>query len=144
MTKTAAVHERLSRREEIKGSSNRSFGLVFAAAFGLVGAWPLTGGGEVRWWAVGLAVAFLAVAAARPALLAPLNRLWTAFGLLLHKVVNPVVMGLLFYTTVTPIGVLMRLVGKNPLALRREPAAETYWRRREPPGPPPDSMRHQF
>ena len=142
MQQNAAVHERLSRREETKGSSNRSFGLVFATVFAAIALWPLTGGEAARGWALAVAVAFLALALTRPGWLAPLNRLWTAFGRLLHGVVNPLVMGLLFYLTVTPMGVLMRLLGKNPLDLRRDPGAASYWRRREPPAP--DSMRHQF
>ena len=80
---------------------------------------------------------FLVVAVAAPRLLAPLNRLWYRFGLLLHRIVNPVVMGLLFYATVTPIALVMRLVGKDPLHRAFDPQARTYWIERSPPGPKP-------
>jgi predicted membrane metal-binding protein len=144
MTGRQGFHEDLDRGHEVKGSSERSFGLVFAAVFAVVALWPLLKGGEARGWAGLLALLFLAAALLRPRLLAPLNRLWFRFGLLLHKVVNPLVMGLLFFLTVTPIALLMRGLGKDPLRLRFDPAAESYWIPRQPPGPAPDSMRHQF
>jgi hypothetical protein len=79
-----------------------------------------------------------------PAALRPLNRLWLRFGLLLYRVVNPVVMALVFYSTMVPIGLAMRLCGKDPLRLRREPDAASYWLEREPPGPLPATMKNQF
>ena len=113
-----ATHERLVREEEIRGSSNRALGLVFAAVFTIIGLWPLVYTTGVRLWALAAAVGFLAIAVVRPALLAPLNRLWTRLGLLLHAVVNPVVMGLLFYLMITPTGYVMRWLGKDHLNLR--------------------------
>jgi hypothetical protein len=77
-------------------------------------------------------------------LLRPFNRLWFRFGLLLSRVVNPLVMGLLFYFTVTPIGLIMRALGKDPLRLRFDRGARTYWIDRQPPGPEPETMRQQF
>jgi hypothetical protein len=91
-----------------------------------------------------IAAGFLAVALVRPSLLSPLNRLWFMFGLLLHKIVTPVIMGLIFFLTVTPTGLIMRLSGRDPLRLRRDPEAKTYWIEREPPGPDPETMRNQF
>jgi len=76
--------------------------------------------------------------------LRPLNRLWLRFGLLLHAVMNPLIMGLLFYGTVMPIGLLMRLFGKDPLNLKRDAQASSYWIMRTPPGPAPDTMSNQF
>ena len=76
-------------------------------------------------------------------MLHPLNRLWMRFGLLLHKVINPIVMGLLFYGTILPTGLVMRLRGKDLLRLKREPGAESYWIARTP-GPAPETMRDQF
>jgi hypothetical protein len=66
------------------------------------------------------------------------------FGLLLHAVVNPIVMALLFFTTVTPIALILRAQGKDPLRLRRDPDARSYWIERRPPGPMPDTMPRQF
>ena len=95
------------------------------------------------WWlAIGLVLILLAVV--WPAALAPLNRLWLKFGLLLHKFVNPIVMTLLYVSTIVPIGVLMRLSGKDPLRLKPSPDAESYWIVRDPRGARPEDMKNQF
>ena len=138
------AHEQLDREQVIEGSSDRTFGFVFAVFFLVIAAWPLLRGDAPRWWAVAVAVAFAVVAAWKPMLLAGLNRWWMKLGLLLGRLVSPIALGLLFYLTITPIGLLMRLTGKDPLRLKRDPAATSYWRHREPPGPRPDSMTHQF
>jgi hypothetical protein len=138
------MHENLAREYDTGGGSDKSFGIVFAVVFLIVSLLPLLHGGSPRLWALALAAAFLIVALTRPGLLAPLNRLWTKFGLLLHKVVNPLVMGLLFFATVTPIGLLMRLFGKDPLRLKIDRQAESYWIDRVPPGPSPESIKNQF
>ena len=138
------THEDLTPKSEIKGASDRSFGLVFTAAFALMGVWPLLHGRPVRSWALGISAGFLAVTLARASLLHPLNRIWTRFGLLLHHIVNPIVTGLVFFLVVSPIAFLFRLRGKDPLRLRKDPDAESYWIHRRPPGPSPDSMINQF
>jgi predicted membrane metal-binding protein len=139
-----AIHERLSDDEHIQASSDRVFGFVFAVVFCLIGLWPLLSDGSVRWWAVAAAVVLFGVAMARPTLLAPFNRLWTRFGLLLNKITNPLIMGLLFYGIITPFGLIMRWAGKDPLRLRFDPSAESYWIEREPPGPAPETIKNQF
>ena len=139
-----STHENLARKHEIKGSSDRSFGYVFAAFFAIVGLWPLLHGETPRLWSLAIAAAFLVVALVRPALLAKPNRWWMQFGLLLARVVNPLVMGLVFYLTVFPTGAIMRLLGKDPLRLKRDPAAKSYWIERTPPGPAPETMSQQF
>jgi predicted membrane metal-binding protein len=133
-----------SRHEEIKSSSNRGFGLVIATFFAIVALWPLLRAEPVRWWALGVAAAFAVAALLWAAALAPLNALWTRLGLLLYKVVSPVVLGLLFYVTVTPIALMMRVLGKDPLRLRRDQHAASYWLERTPPGPSAESMKNQF
>jgi predicted membrane metal-binding protein len=140
------MHEDFTRTETVKGSSDRSFGFVMAAFFALLALFPLLHGplSSIRWWALVVAAAFLALALLWPAPLRPLNRAWLKLGLLLSKIVSPIVMMVLFYATVTPIGVLMRWAGKDPLRLRRDPAATSYWIPREPPGPAPNSMKQQF
>lgn len=138
------THEDFSCKAEVKVGSDRSFGLVFAALFALVALAPLLHRHEPRLWALGPAAAFAVAALAAPRLLRPLNLLWFRFGLLLHHVVTPVVMGLLFFVAVTPVGVAMRLTGKDPLRLRRAGSAASYWIPRQPPGPDPASMKHQF
>jgi len=138
------AHEDLTREQDIEGSSDRSFGVVFAVVFLLIAGWPLWHGEGLRWWAAGVAAAFALIAAVRPALLARLNRQWMKLGLLLGKVVSPIALGLLFYGGITPIGVVLRLAGKDPLRLKFDRGADSYWIRREPPGPRPDSMTNQF
>ncbi len=132
------------RRPEVKTSSNRSFGIVFAVVFAIVALWPLIGGGAARAWAAAIAGAFLAVALARPSALAPLNRAWTAFGSVLHRITNPLIMGLVFYGAVAPTALIMRALGKDPLRRRFDRDATSYWIERTPPGPEPDSMKRQF
>ena len=105
---------------------------------------PRLQGGSIRLWAVAASGAMLLVATFAPAALRPFNRLWTRFGLLLHRVVGPVALAILFFCVVTPTGLLMRLFGKDPLRLRRDPDAASYWVMRTPPGPDADSLRHQF
>lgn len=138
------THESFAREEEVKGSSEKAFGIVFAVVFLIIGLLPLLHGNPLRWWSLGVAAVFLALAFAAPKTLAPLNRLWMKFGLLLHAVVNPVVMAFLFFSTVTPIALILRVLGKDPLHLRLDPDARTYWIDRTPPGPAPDTMPRQF
>jgi hypothetical protein len=140
----AELHESFVREDDNRPGSDRSFGLVIGGALGAIGLLPLLRGHGARWWSLGLAAAFLLVSATRPAFLGPLNRLWHRLGLLLHAVVSPVVLGLLFFSTVTPIGLLMRALGKDLLRLRLDRDAPTYWIERRPPGPGPDSMPRQF
>ncbi len=140
-----STHERIGREERVVGSSDRAFGFVFAGLFALLTLLKLWRGWTAWGWVfLVLALAFAAAAAAAPGILAPLNRLWLKLGLVLHKVVTPIVMGLLFYGVVTPMGVAMRLMGKEFLRLKRDPDAKTYWIERDPPGPPGDTMKNQF
>jgi hypothetical protein len=139
-----SLPESFDREEPVKGSSNRSFGLVFTALFLIIGLAPLLHGRGPRYWSLVISAAFLAVTLIRPDLLQPLNTLWTKFGLLLHKIVNPIVMGLLFFLILTPFGTALRLMGKDPLSRRFDPAASSYWIPRQPPGPPPGTMTQQF
>jgi saxitoxin biosynthesis operon SxtJ-like protein len=143
-TRSALVHERLAGEETVHGSSDRAFGFVAASALGLVGLAPLVHGRPVRWPCLAAAIVVAALAQGYPRALAPANRLWLRLGLLLHAAVNPVVMGILFYTTLTPMGLAMRLLGKDPLRLRLDREAGSYWIPRRPPGPSPDTMRRQF
>jgi hypothetical protein len=138
------AHEDLEREENLEGSSDRVFGLVFSGAFLVIAAWPLLYKQSPRWWAGGIAVIFLLVALAKPALLAGLNRQWMKLGLLLGKIVSPIALGILFYGVITPLGVILRLSGKDPLRLKYDASGDSYWIPRKPPGPPPDSMTNQF
>lgn len=120
--------------------------MVIAAALLIVSFAPLLyePRAAVRWWALGASLLFLALARFWATPLKPFNRLWTVLGLLLYRVVSPLALALLFYFAVVPVGVLMRALGKDPLRLRRDAHAVSYWIPRDPPGPPPQSMKNQF
>ena len=107
--------------------SERSFGLVFAAVFAILAAWPLIHGAGPRWWALGVALGFAVAGFLAPAVLRPLNRLWFRFGLLLGRIVGPVVMGLIFFVAVTPTALIFKLLGKDPLRLKADASAKSYW-----------------
>jgi predicted membrane metal-binding protein len=135
-----ATTDPLSSHRKVAPGSERAFGLVFAVVFALVGLFPLVHGGAVRWWALAVALAFVAAAYLAPRILRPFNRLWFHFGLLLHAVVNPVIMFVIYYGAVVPMGLVIRARGKDLLRLKHDKAAASYWIKREPPG----SMTKQF
>lgn len=139
-----SAHEDFSRHEAPAGSSERSFGIVFTVVFAAIGAFQVWHG--VLWglaWFAAAALVLL-VALVRPELLAPFNRLWYRFGLLLHKIVSPIILGILFFLVVTPTGLLQRALGKDLLRLKRDPGAASYWIERDTPGPLPETMKNQF
>ena len=140
----ATGHEDFSRTHEVKASSPRGFGWVFTAVFLLVGVWPLLHRGPLRLWALVLAALIMGITLVAPALLAWPNRLWQRFGLLLNRIISPIALAILFFGVVTPIGVLRRVFGSDSLRLRRDDRLQSYWINRDPPGPKPDSLNHQF
>lgn len=144
MADRQGFHENFGREEKIKGSSDRGFGLVFAAFFTIVAGIKLWHGNALWPWWLGAAALVLAVVLLRPGLLAPFNRLWTKLGLLLFRVVSPVTMGLLFFITITPIGFLVRAGNKDLLHRRFDRQVASYWIPRQPPGPAPETMKNQF
>lgn len=144
MRKSDGAHESYYREEELVGSSDRSLGIVFCVVFSLIGLWPVLDGNPPRWWSFGIAAAFLGAGLWIPRVLSPLNRVWLRFGLLLHRIVNPMIMGLLFYVCVTPMGLVLRLLGKDPLRKRFDPKVDSYWIERKPPGPKPETMKNQY
>ncbi len=129
---------------EVTMGSDRSFGLVFAVVFLVVALLPLWGGGDIRVWALIVAAAFLVLSYTVPKVLRPLNRVWFLFGLLLHKIVSPIVMGILFFITVTPIGLIMRALGKDPLNQAFDRGADTYWIAVDREKAAQTSMRNQY
>ena len=140
----SATHESFRPTSKIRAGSERAFGLVFAGVFAIVGLAPMLDGDAARLWALGVAAVFAASALLAPRLLRPLNLVWFRFGLLLNTVVSPLVFGVLFLFAILPTALAMRALGKDPLRLRRDPAAASYWIRRDPPGPAPESMKNQF
>ena len=138
------MHENLDQVEEIKVSSNRSFGMVFTFVFLVVGIWQILEEKPLGWYFFASAILFFIVAITFPSLLGPLNRAWFKFGLLLGQIVNPVILGLVFFLVVTPIGISRRLLGKDSLHLKPKPNLKSYWIDRNPAGPKPGSMTKQF
>ena len=138
------LHDETQRQPAAKIGSERAFGIVFAVVFLLIALWPLFDRSTPRWWALAVAAAFAGCAWVAPQLLAPLNRLWFRFGELLHRIVSPVALGVIYFGAITPYALVMRLFGRDALLLRKSSARPSYWVRREPPGPPPDSFRNQF
>ncbi len=131
---------------QVEMGSDRNFGLVFAAFFALVGLLPFaTGHGGVRWWALLLAAGFLVVALVASRWLAPLNRVWFRFGLLLGKIVSPLLLSLVFFVVVTPLALVARTMGRDILQTRREARQRnSHWVARIHDPEHPSSMRNQY
>lgn len=141
----------LVRKLAIPVGPDRSFGLLFCVVFALLAGFQLVShlmgkSGDLRTAAIlgGVSTAFLGISLVVPGLLHPLNVQWMRLGFLLQTVVSPVVLGILFFLTVTPMGIVLRLMGKDLLRLKLDKSARSYWIVRDPPGPAPDSMRNQF
>lgn len=141
---TAGTHEDLTRKHEAKRGSDRAFGLVFAAFFTIIGCLPMWGGGSPRRWALYAALAMAIVALTIPRILTPFNWAWLLFGRVLGAITTPIVLGLMYVLVITPTALVMRIFGRDSLRRRFEPEAETYWIKRDPPGPKPGTMDVQF
>ena len=141
---TGTLHEDLRREDRTAGPTDRKFGLTIGAVLALIAIWKSIGspvGGLI--WA-GPAVALIGCALVRPSLLSALNNIWLRFGLLLHSIVSPVIMAIMFYGTILPVGVLMRTFSKDSLRLKLDKTAESYWLARSDDRPQSDAMRQQF
>ena len=126
--------------DEIKISSNRSFGIVFFIVFLLIAFYLLLKGNDLRIWSLVVSFVFLVLGLINSKILTPLNRLWFKFGLLLGKFISPLVMGIIFFVVVTPIGIIMRLLKKDLLNLKYN-KKETYWIDKSGPK---SKMKNQF
>jgi hypothetical protein len=124
--------------------SNRSFAWVMAGAFSLLGSWPLIRSAPPRWWALATAVAFLLAGILTPASLTPLNRAWMVSAHFLGKIINPIVMAILFYGLFTPLAIVMRWNGRDALRFRFDPRATTYWQSRTANQIDSESLVNQF
>ena len=114
-------------KTKIKISSNRSFGLVFFIVFLIISLWPLIHGEPIRIWLVTISLIFLVLGMMKSKLLTPLNKLWFKFGMILGAIVAPVIMGAVFFLVVTPIGIVMRTIGKDLINKKHDKKKETYW-----------------
>lgn len=129
---------------KIEAGSTRSFGIVFAVVFLLIGLYPLLKDAPVRIWSLAIAGVFLFLAFFFSSVLQPLNILWFRFGMLLARIVNPIVMFVIYVVTIVPFGLGARLFGKDLLSMKLDPKQQTYWVDRDPPGPEPKSLKNQF
>ena len=126
--------------DDIKISSNRSFGIVFFVVFLLIALYPLTYGGEIRIWSLIISIIFLILGLLNSKILSPLNKIWFKFGILLGKIISPLIMGIIFFLVVTPIGLIMRLLGKDVLNLKYN-KNKSYWIEKNGPK---SKMKNQF
>lgn len=141
------MHTARTEHHQIEGPSDRSFGLTVGGILALIEAY--------RFWSIEaldlIGIALLTIAAPLllfgliyPKILAPLNRAWMKLGLLMFKVVNPIIMFAVYALTIVPIGLLLRLFGKDSLRIKLDKDAKSYWIERAPAGPPPETMKNQF
>ena len=126
--------------DEIKISSNRSFGIVFFIVFLLIATYPLLNNDHVRIWSLIISIVFLILGLLNSKILLPLNKIWFKFGILLGKIISPLIMGLIFFVVVTPIGLLMRLLNKDLLNLKFN-KSKSYWIEKSEPK---SKMKNQF
>ena len=126
--------------DEIKLGSNRSFGIVFFIVFILIAFYPLINQGEVRIWSIVISLFFFILGITNSKILTPLNRIWFKFGLFLGKIISPIIMGIIFFLVVTPIGLIMRLFGKDVINLKFD-SNKSYWIEKTEPK---SKMKNQF
>jgi hypothetical protein len=137
------LHEDFSRADDTAIGSERNFGLTIGAALALLGALSWYRGGVYWPWLVAAAVVFALAALAAPTLLRPLNRIWFRLGLLLARIMQPVVLGLMFYAILTPFAVMFRRFAKQPLGIGPQTGTSSYWITRAAERPK-DDLRNQF
>ena len=126
--------------DEIKIGSNRSFGIVFFIVFLIVAIYPFFNQGELRLWSLIISIIFLFLGLLDSKILTPLNKLWFKFGIFLGKIISPIIMGIIFFLVVTPIGLIMRLIGKDLLNLKYS-NNKSYWIEKNGPK---SKMKNQF
>ena len=126
--------------DDIKISSNRSFGIIFFLVFLLIGLYPLTYDGDIRIGFVIISLIFLVLGLLNSKILTPLNKLWFKFGIFLSKIISPLIMGIIFFLVVTPIGLIMRIFGKDVLNLKYN-KNQSYWIEKKGPK---SKMKNQF
>ena len=129
------------KQKEIKISSNKSFGLVFFVIFIIIALWPLLNDGNIRIWSIIVSIIFLILGLLNSKILTPFNKLWMRLGALLGIIVSPIVMGVVYFGIITPIGLLMKLFGKDVLNLKLDKNKKTYWTLKKKI---PSKMKDQF
>ena len=119
------------KQNKIKIGSNRSFGIVFFVVFLIISIWPLLDEKELRYWALIVSIIFLILGILKSNILTPLNKVWFKFGIFLGAIVSPIVMGMIYFLVVTPIGIFMRFLGKDLLKTSKVKNVSTYWIKRD-------------
>jgi hypothetical protein len=127
-------------KNNIKISSNRSFGMVFFIVFLFIALYPMTYSEDIRIWSLIISFIFIILVLLKSKILAPLNKLWFKFGVFLGKIVSPLIMGVIFFFVVTPIGLIMRMLGKDVLNLKQN-KNKSYWIEKSGPK---SKMKNQF
>ena len=131
----------MHRKSKIKIGSNRNFALVFFSVFLIITLWPLLNEGTPRIWSLAIAIIFLILGLLNSKLLTPLNILWFKLGLFLGSIVSPIVMGVIFFLVITPIGFFMKIIGKDLLNNKYDDKKKSYWLNRDKPK---TTMKQQF
>ena len=126
--------------DDVKISSNKSFGIVFFIVFLIISIYPMLGGDSLRVWSLAISIIFLILGLLNSKILSPLNKLWFKFGIFLGKIISPIIMGIIFFFVVTPIGYLMRLFKKDVLSLKFN-GNKSYWVKKNGPK---SKMKNQF
>ena len=127
--------------DDFKISSNRSFGIVFFVVFLLIAIFPLASSGDIRIWSLIISFIFIILGLLNSKILTPLNKLWFKFGVILGKIISPIIMGIIFFLVVTPIGLIMKVLGKELLRLKYNKKDNTYWIEKNGPT---SKMKNQF
>ena len=125
----------------IKISSNRSFGIVFFIVFLFIALYPITYSEDIRMWSLIISFIFIILGLLNSKILTPLNKLWFKFGVILGKIISPIIMGIIFFLVVTPIGLIMKVLGKDLLRLKFNKKDNTYWIEKNGPK---SKMKNQF
>ena len=125
------IKKAMQDSNKIKISSNRSFGIIFSFVFLIVAFWPLTNVEQIRIWSLVVSFIFLILGLMNSKMLYPLNKLWFKFGILLGNVISPVVMGIVFFLVVTPIGLIMKILRKDLLRKKIDKRKNSYWINRD-------------
>ena len=131
----------MTQKTKIKISSNRNFGLVFFAVFLIVGIWPLMDGNSIRIWSVIISIIFLILGLLNSKILSPLNQLWFKFGMYLGSIIAPIIMAVVFFIVVTPIGLFMKIMNKDLLNKKYDKKKISYWIKYNKPN---STMKKQF
>ena len=128
------------KKNKIVISTNRSFGIVFFIFFFIIATYPLINGGDIRIWSATISFVFLVLGLLNSSILTPLNKIWFKFGIVLGKIISPLIMGIIFFLVVTPIGIMMRIFGKDVLNLKYN-KSHSYWIEKNGPK---SKMKNQF